>query len=88
MSRAQSASRDINSASAFRAPGPWNRAVAFDVLRRSHCQRQTHPGAAEVDFLVDSPFSRCTPSRKFLPLRLNVFLEALAAWNSPLWLRE
>ena len=24
-------------------------------------------------------------NRKFLPLRLNVFLEALAAWKSPLW---
>jgi DNA-binding transcriptional LysR family regulator len=27
-------------------------------------------------------------NRKFLPLRLNVFLEALTAWKSPLWLRE
>lgn len=28
------------------------------------------------------------PSRKFLPSRLKVFLEALAAWQSPLWNRE
>jgi Transcriptional regulator len=28
------------------------------------------------------------PSRKFLPLRLSVFLEALAAWKSPLWTRD
>ena len=28
------------------------------------------------------------PSRKFLPLRLSVFLEALAAWQSPLWIRD
>jgi hypothetical protein len=27
-------------------------------------------------------------NRKFLPLRLSVFLEALAGWKSPLWLRE
>jgi DNA-binding transcriptional LysR family regulator len=27
-------------------------------------------------------------NRKFLPLRLEVFLQALAAWKSPLWLRE
>jgi hypothetical protein len=27
-------------------------------------------------------------NRKLLPLRLKVFLEALAAWKSPLWLRE
>ncbi len=28
------------------------------------------------------------PSRRFLPLRLTAFLEALAAWRSPLWSRE
>jgi DNA-binding transcriptional LysR family regulator len=28
------------------------------------------------------------PSRKFLPLRLTAFLQALAAWRSPLWTRE
>jgi DNA-binding transcriptional LysR family regulator len=28
------------------------------------------------------------PSRKFLPLRLSVFLEALAGWESPLWIRD
>jgi len=28
------------------------------------------------------------PSRRFLPLRLKVFLEALATWKSPLWIRE
>jgi DNA-binding transcriptional LysR family regulator len=27
-------------------------------------------------------------SRKFLPLRLSVFLNALAAWKSPLWVKE
>ena len=27
-------------------------------------------------------------SRKFLPLRLTAFLEALTAWNSPLWTRD
>ena len=27
------------------------------------------------------------PSRKFLPSRLSVFLEALAKWNSPLWVK-
>ena len=26
------------------------------------------------------------PTRRFLPLRLQVFLEALKAWNSPLWI--
>jgi DNA-binding transcriptional LysR family regulator len=28
------------------------------------------------------------PTRKFLPLRLSVFLEALSAWESPLWTRD
>jgi DNA-binding transcriptional LysR family regulator len=28
------------------------------------------------------------PSRKFLPLRLSVFLEALAGWTSPLWIKD
>ena len=28
------------------------------------------------------------PSRKFLPARLTVFLQALSAWKSPLWIRE
>lgn len=28
------------------------------------------------------------PSRRFLPLRLSVFLEALAAWRSPLWIKD
>lgn len=28
------------------------------------------------------------PSRKFLPSRLSVFLQALANWNSPLWIKE
>lgn len=27
-------------------------------------------------------------NRKFLPLRLSVFLNALAAWKSPLWIKE
>lgn len=27
-------------------------------------------------------------SRKFVPTRLNVFLQALAAWKSPLWIKE
>jgi DNA-binding transcriptional LysR family regulator len=28
------------------------------------------------------------PSRKFLPARLSVFLQALVAWDSPQWLRD
>lgn len=28
------------------------------------------------------------PSRKFLPLRVSAFLQALSRWNSPLWTRD
>jgi DNA-binding transcriptional LysR family regulator len=28
------------------------------------------------------------PSRRYLPLRLSVFLEALEAWRSPLWIKD
>lgn len=28
------------------------------------------------------------PSRKFLPLRLSLFLQALADWKSPLWIKD
>lgn len=28
------------------------------------------------------------PSRRFLPLRLSLFLQALADWKSPLWIRD
>ena len=34
------------------------------------------------------PVSAVYPSRKFLPLRLGVFLEALADWKSPLWIKD
>ena len=27
-------------------------------------------------------------SRRFLPSRLSLFLEALAAWKSPLWIKD
>ncbi len=28
------------------------------------------------------------PSRKFVPARLNAFLQAVTTWSSPLWIRE
>jgi DNA-binding transcriptional LysR family regulator len=34
------------------------------------------------------PVSAVYSSRKFLPSRLRVFLDALAGWKSPLWIRE
>ena len=34
------------------------------------------------------PLFAVYPSRKSMPLRLQAFLEALAAWQSPLWIKE
>jgi DNA-binding transcriptional LysR family regulator len=37
---------------------------------------------------LEIPVFAVYPSRKFLPLRLSVFLAALTAWKSPLWIRN
>lgn len=34
------------------------------------------------------PVCAVYPSRKFLPARLSIFLQALADWKSPLWARD
>jgi DNA-binding transcriptional LysR family regulator len=35
-----------------------------------------------------TPVFAVYPSRKFVPSRVNAFLQALAAWKNPLWVRE
>lgn len=37
---------------------------------------------------ADIPVYAVYPSRKFLPLRVSAFLQALSSWNSPLWTRN
>ena len=81
------ASRDINSASAF-----VHRGHGTGLLPSTYCDEAIAKGKL-IRVLPkwtssSIPVFAVYPSRKFLPLRLNVFLEALASWNSPLWLRE
>jgi DNA-binding transcriptional LysR family regulator len=80
-------SRDINSATAF-----VHRSHGIGLLPSTYCDEAIAKGKL-IRLLpkwVSSPIPvfAVYPSRKFLPLRLSVFLEALAGWKSPLWLRD
>jgi DNA-binding transcriptional LysR family regulator len=80
-------SRDFNSASTFVFRGH-----GIGLLPSNYCDEAFATGAlirllpkwASAQIPVFAVYS----NRKFLPLRLRVFLEALAAWKSPVWLRE
>ena len=80
-------SRDFNSISTF-----VYRGHGIGLLPSTYCDEALASGAlirllpkwASAQIPVFAVYS----NRKFLPLRLKVFLEALAAWKSPLWLRE
>jgi DNA-binding transcriptional LysR family regulator len=80
-------SRDFNSVSAF-----VNRGHGIGLLQSTLCEDGLASGAlirllpkwASPQIPVFAVYS----NRKFLPMRLKVFLEALAAWKSPLWLRD
>ena len=77
-------SRDINSITAF-----VQRGHGIGLLPATFCDEPIAEGKlirvlpkwASSPVPVFAVYS----SRRFLPLRLNVFLEALAAWKSPLW---
>jgi len=81
------ASRDINSASAF-----VHRGYGIGLLPATVCDEAIAKG--KLIRLLPKWMSSPVPvfalssSRKFLPLRLSVFLEELAAWKSPLWIKE
>ena len=80
-------SRDFNSVSTF-----VYRGHGIGLLPSTYCDEALASGSlvrllpkwASPQIPVFAVYS----NRKFLPLRLNVFLQALAAWKSPLWLRE
>jgi DNA-binding transcriptional LysR family regulator len=80
-------SRDFNSVSTF-----VYRGHGIGLLPSTYCDEALASGAlirllpkwASPQIPVFAVYS----NRKFRPLRLNIFLEALAAWKSPLWLRE
>ena len=85
--RGQLSSRDFNSVSAF-----VQRGHGIGLLPSTYCDHALASGAL-VRLLPKwtsphIPVFAVYSNRKFLPLRLKVFLEALAAWKSPLWLKD
>ena len=80
-------SRDFNSASRF-----VYRGHGVGLLPSTYCDEAVANG--ELLRLLPKWASPQIPvfavysSRKFLPLRLSVFLEALTGWKSPLWIRD
>jgi DNA-binding transcriptional LysR family regulator len=80
-------SRDFNSVSTF-----VYRGHGVGLLPSTYCDQALTKGSL-VRLLPQwtspqIPVFAVYPSRRFLPARLSVFLEALAAWKSPLWTRE
>ena len=81
------ASRDINSARAF-----VHRGHGIGLLPATYCEEDIANG--KLIRLLPKWTSSPIPvfalysSRKFLPLRLSVFLEALTGWKGPLWIRD
>jgi DNA-binding transcriptional LysR family regulator len=81
------ASRDFNTLSTF-----VYRGHGIGLLPSNYCDDEIARGRL-VRLLPQwtsppIPVFIIYPSRKFLPLRLSAFLEALARWPSPLWTRD
>ncbi|ANL22543.1 MULTISPECIES: LysR family transcriptional regulator [Rhizobium] len=78
-------SRDFDAVSAFTYRGH-----GIGLLPSTYCDEQIRRGElirllpewSSPEIFVHAVY----PTRRFLPLRLQVFLEALKAWNTPLWL--
>jgi DNA-binding transcriptional LysR family regulator len=80
-------SRDFNSVSAF-----VYRGHGVGLLPSTYCDEAIASGRL-IRLLSkwaspQVPIFAVYSSRKFLPSRLRVFLDALAGWKSPLWTRE
>jgi DNA-binding transcriptional LysR family regulator len=80
-------SRDFNSASIFVYQGH-----GVGLLPSTYCEAALAEGRL-VRLLPkwtspQIPVFAVYPSRKFMPARLSVFLQAVAAWHSPQWIRE
>ena len=80
-------SRDFNSVSTF-----VYRSHGIGFLPSTYCDEALASGAL-IRLLPkwtspSIPVFAVYSNRKFVPSRLSVFLQALAAWKSPLWLRE
>jgi DNA-binding transcriptional LysR family regulator len=81
------ASRDINSARAF-----VHRGHGIGLLPTTYCEEDIASGKL-IRLLpkwtsAPIPVVALYSSRKFLPLRVSVFLEALAGWKGPLWIKD
>jgi DNA-binding transcriptional LysR family regulator len=80
-------SRDCNSVNSFVARGH-----GIGLLPSTYCEQALAKG--ELVRLLPRWTSTRIPvhavyaSRKFMPSRLSAFLQALAAWKSPLWVRD
>jgi DNA-binding transcriptional LysR family regulator len=80
-------SRDFNSAAPF-----VYRGHGIGLLPSAYCDGPTARG--ELIRLLPEwsspviPVFALYPSRKYLPERLSAFLQALAAWKSPMWTRD
>ncbi|QWT21059.1 LysR family transcriptional regulator [Bacillus sp. NP157] len=80
-------SRDFNSVSAF-----VYRGHGIGFLPSAYCDEQI--GKGELVRLLpewaspEFPVHAVYPTRRYMPQRLQVFLEALAAWQSPSWRRD
>ncbi|MBX4997326.1 LysR family transcriptional regulator [Rhizobium lentis] len=78
-------SRDFDAVSAFTYRGH-----GIGLLPSTYCDEEIKRGElirllpywSSPEIFVHAVY----PTRRFLPLRLQVFLEALKAWKSPLWL--
>ncbi|MBX5039700.1 LysR family transcriptional regulator [Rhizobium lentis] len=78
-------SRDFDTVSAFTYRGH-----GIGLLPSTYCDEEIKRGElirllpywSSSEIFVHAVY----PTRRFLPLRLQVFLEALKAWKSPLWL--
>lgn len=80
-------SRDFNTVSTF-----VYRGHGIGLLPSTYCDTEIAAGRL-VRLLpkwqsAPVPVFVVYPSRKFLPLRLTAFLQALASWRSPLWTRD
>lgn len=80
-------SRDFNTVSTF-----VYRGHGIGLLPSTYCDAEIAAGRL-VRLLpkwqsAPVPVFVVYPSRKFLPLRLTAFLQALASWRSPLWTRD
>jgi DNA-binding transcriptional LysR family regulator len=80
-------SRDFNTLSTF-----VYRGHGIGLLPSNYCDQEIAEGRL-VRLLPQwtsppIPVFVIYPSRKFLPLRLSAFLQALASWRSPLWTRN